>query len=250
MPLKRSATRSLGETIVTDSPSPVRSYQRIFKPDRRIYQIDGRRIPVPGGVPLAWLGWATGALLVILVLSTRSLLLTAIVGGIGVLLARESYGWRGSLLTGLILAVAVQALGVVLGWIDWPLRLLILPSLVATAAGQMTPDGRAGHRYLYSRLMVRLGSGRRCSLGRRVAANGEAWTWAPRLWLAPDHCEPVLHHGRVHGPARITFSRRVILTPARGRLVARPAAGRRLREGEIVAIAVDLDAGQVVEVRP
>ena len=31
---------------------PVRSYQRLFSPDRRIYAIDGRTLPVPGGVPL------------------------------------------------------------------------------------------------------------------------------------------------------------------------------------------------------
>jgi hypothetical protein len=232
---------------VSDSPSPVRSYQRIFKPDRRIYQIDGRRLPVPGGVPLAWLGWAVGALLVVLVLSTRSLLFTAVATVIGGALGAER-GWRGVLIAGVCVAVVVQCSGVLLGWIDWPLRLLILPGLVATAAGQLTPDGRAGHLYLFSRIAVRLRVGRR-SLGRPVAVDGEQWTWAPRVWFGHDEHHPVLHHGRVHGPARIVFARRVVLTPARGRLIARPAAGRRVREGETVALGLDLDEGQVVEVR-
>ncbi len=233
---------------MSDSPSPVRSYQRIFKPDRRIYQIDGRRLPVPGGVPLAWLGWAAGTLLVVLVLSTRSLLFTAVAAGIGGLLGAER-GWRGALIASICIAATVQLSGVVLGWVDWPLRLLVLPGFVATAAGQLTPDGRSGHRYLFSRIMVRLRAGRR-SLGRPVTVDGEQWTWSPRVWFGHDEHHPVLHHGRVHGPARVVFARRVVLTPARGRLIARPAAGRRVREGEMVAMCVDLDEGQVVEVRP
>jgi hypothetical protein len=233
---------------VSDSPSPVRSYQRIFKPDRRIYQIDGRRLPVPGGVPLAWLGWAAGTLLVVLVLSTRSLLFTAVAAGIGGLLGAER-GWRGTLVASTCIAATVQLSGVLLGWVDWPLRLLVLPGFVATAAGQLAPDGRSGHRYLFSRIMVRLRAGRR-SLGRPVTVDGEEWTWSPRVWFGHDEHHPVLHHGRVHGPARVVFARRVVLTPARGRLVARPAAGRRVREGEMVAMCVDLDEGQVIEVRP
>jgi hypothetical protein len=223
---------------VSDSPSPVRSYQRIFKPDRRIYQIDGRRLPVPGGVPLAWLGWAAGTLLVVLVLSTRSLLFTAVAAGIGGLLGAER-GWRGALIASTCVAATVQLSGVLLGWVDWPLRLLVLPGFVATAAGQLAPDGRSGHRYLFSRIMVRLRAGRR-SLGRPVTVDGEQWTWSPRVWFGHDE----------QGPARVVFPRRVVLTPARGRLVARPAAGRRVREGEMVAMCVDLDEGQIVEVRP
>ena len=33
---------------------PIRSYQRIFRPERRIYHLEGRALPVPGGVPLRW----------------------------------------------------------------------------------------------------------------------------------------------------------------------------------------------------
>ena len=146
---------------MSDSPAPVRSYQRIFRPERRIYQIDGRRLPVPGGVPLSWLGWASGALLVIVILSSRSTAFTVAAGGVAALAGASLRGWRGALLAGSAAAFAVQAAGVLLGWLDWPLRLLILPVLVATAAGQLSPDGRDAHRYLLSRVAVRLRPPRR-----------------------------------------------------------------------------------------
>jgi hypothetical protein len=234
---------------VSDSPAPIRSYQRIFKPDRRIYQIDGRRLPVPGGVPLNWLVWAFGALVVVLALSSRSLLFTVVCAGVAALIGAGWRGYRGAVVGAAVAACAVQAGGVVLGWVDWPLRLVVLPGLVATAAGQLTPDGRSAHRYLLSRAAVRLRATRR-SLARPVLVDGQVLDWAPRVWVAPDHHSPVVGHGRVHGPAEIAFGREVVLTPRRGRYVARPALGHRTRNGELLAEVVRLQAGQVVEMRP
>jgi hypothetical protein len=234
---------------VSDSPAPVRSYQRIFRPERRIYQIDGRRLPVPGGVPLSWLGWASGALLVIVILSSRSTAFTVAAGGVAALAGASLRGWRGALLAGSAAAFAVQAAGVLLGWLDWPLRLLILPVLVATAAGQLSPDGRDAHRYLLSRVAVRLRPPRR-SLERPLLADGEARDWGVRLWVAPDEHLAVLAHGRVCGPARVAFRERVVLVPRRGRHVARAAEGHRLRPGEVLAEIVELGTGQVLEIRP
>jgi hypothetical protein len=232
-----------------DSPATVRSYQRIFKPERRIYQIDGRRLPVPGGVPLNWLAWAAGTLLVVLVLSARSPLFTLAAAGVAALVGGEARGWRGALAAFAAVACVVQLAGVFLGWVEWPLRLLVLPGLVATGAGQLTPDGRSAHRYLLSRLLVRLRAGRR-SLSRPVMVDGQVVEWAPRVWVAPDHHSPVVEHGRVHGPAEVVFGRPVVLTRRRGRHVARPAANHRFREGEVVAEVVGLAAGQVLEIRP
>src|SRR3954469_16562391 len=59
---------------------PIRSYQRIFRPERRIYQIEGRALPVPGGIPLRWLGYATAALLVVLVVGSGSATVAILVG--------------------------------------------------------------------------------------------------------------------------------------------------------------------------
>ncbi len=234
---------------MSDSPEPIRSYQRIFKPDRRIYQIDGRRLPVPGGVPLNWLGWAAGTLMVILLLSARSPLFTVAAAGVGALIGAGSRGLRGAVIAGSLVAGAVSVCGVLLDWVDWPLRLIVLPALAATAAGQLTPDGRSAHRYLISRVAARLRAARR-SLERPVMVDGQIVDWAPRVWVAPDHHLPVLHHGRIHGPARIVFGRPVVLTPRRGRHVARPAAGHRMRSREVQAEVLELGQGQVVEIRP
>ncbi|MHB8241052.1 MAG: TcpE family conjugal transfer membrane protein [Solirubrobacteraceae bacterium] len=234
---------------MSDSPAPIRSYQRIFRPDRRIYQIDGRRLPLPGGLPLNWLAWAFGALLVVLVLSSRSLLFTLVAGAVAGFLAAGWRGWRGVLVAGALAACAVQVTGFVLGWVDWPLRLLVGPGVIATAAGQLAPDGRHAHRYLLSRAAVRLRAARR-SLDRPVMVDGELEVWAPRVWVAPDEHFPVLHHGRVHGPARVVFGREVVLTPRRGRHVARPAVGHRMRAREVTAEVVELGVGQILEIRP
>src|ERR1700693_4168582 len=168
---------------MSDSPVPIRSYQRIFTPDRRIYQIAGRLLPVPGGVPLSWLGWAFGTLLTVLVLSQRSILLAVVLGAIAAMWGASSRGWIGAGTAGAAGFAGTLAAGVLLGWIDWPLRLIVLPVAVATFAGQSSSDGRAAHRYLLSWLAVRLRAARR-SLDRAIPAEGGAQGWGPRGGVA------------------------------------------------------------------
>lgn len=234
---------------MSDSAHPIRSYQRIFKPDRRVYAIDGRRLPVPGGVPLQWLGWALGSLVVVLVLSQRSIGLAVALAVIGGLLGASSQGWAGLVLAALAAFVASLLAGVVLDWLDWPLRLLVAPGMIATLAGQASPDGRPAHRYLTSLVGLRMRSARR-SLDEALPADGEVLVWAPQVWVAPDEHSPVLHHGRVKGPARLVFAHPVVVIPGRGRLIVRRAEGHRLRDGERLAEVVELEDGQLVEVRP
>jgi hypothetical protein len=234
---------------MSDTSHPIRSYQRIFRPDRRIYQIDGRRLPVPGGVPLESLGWAFGALVLILVLAQRSILFALVLGGIGALLGASSHGAKGATLAGAVGFLGALLAGVVLGWLAWPLRLVVAPGMVAVLAGQASPDGRPAHRYLTSWLSVRLRPARR-SLERPIPVEGVVHVWAPQVWVAPDERSPVLHHGRVQGPARLVFGRPVVAIPSRGRLVVRPAEGHRMRPGERRAEVIELADGQVVEVRP
>jgi hypothetical protein len=234
---------------MSDSVHPIRSYQRIFKPDRRVYAIDGRRLPVPGGVPLEWLGWAFGSLVVVLVLSQRSIIFAVVTAAVVGLLGASSHGWPGAVLGALAGFVAAMLAGVVLDWLDWPLRLLIAPGMIATLAGQAAPDGRPAHRYLTSWAALRMRSARR-SLDGAVRAEDEAHVWAPRVWVAPDQHSPVLHHGKVRGPARLVFAHPVVAIPGRRRLIVRRADGHRLRTGERMAEVIELDEGQVVEVRP
>ncbi|MGC1164723.1 MAG: hypothetical protein WA862_01300, partial [Solirubrobacterales bacterium] len=71
---------------MSDGYESIRSYQRIFRPERRIYSIEGRPLPVPGGVPLRWLAYATAALLVVVALSSGSAavaLTIAAIAGLG-----------------------------------------------------------------------------------------------------------------------------------------------------------------------
>jgi hypothetical protein len=234
---------------MSDETHTIRSYQRIFRPDRRIYQIDGRRLPVPGGVPLEWLGWAFASLVAILVLSQRSILLAVVLGAIVGLLGAGSHGWPGALIGVCAGFVATLLAGVLLGWLDWPLRLLVAPGAFATLAGQASPDGRPAHRYAVSLLSLRARAARR-SLDRAVTPDGEARVWAPRVWVAPDEHSPLLHHWRVRGPARLVFGRPVVAIPGRGRLIVRQSEGHRMRPGERRAEVIELTDGQVVEVRP
>jgi TcpE family len=233
---------------MSDGAHPIRSYQRIFRPERRIYQIDGRRLPFPGGVPLQWLGWAFCALVLILVLSQRSLVFAIVLGGIAGVLGASSHGLLGGVI-GFVTGIALTLLaGVLLGWLDWPLRLLVCPGVVATLAGQASPDGRPAHRYLVSWLAVRLRASRR-SLERVLAPENDVSVWAPQVWVAPDERSPVLQRGRVRGPARLVFAKPVVVIPARGRFVVRPAEGHRMRQGERRAEVIELGDGQVLEVR-
>ncbi len=138
--------------------------------------------------------------------------------------------------------LATLLVGVVLGWLDWPLRLLIAPGMIATLAGQAAPDGRPAHRYLRSWLALQMRAARR-SLDTPVPGEGEVHVWAPRVWVAPDEHSPVLHHGRVRGPARLVFAHAVVAIPSRGRIVVRPAEGHKLRRGERVAEVIELGDG-------
>lgn len=237
---------------MTDEPRPVRSYQRLFRPERRIYQIEGRPLPIPGGIPLRWLGYAVATLLAIIVLSSGSTTVAAltaaaaglwglVVGGRGAAMMAAGCGF-----------VAVPVAGAALSLLDWPLRLLILPGLVATLGTQATPDGRLAHRYAASWLAVRV-AGRR-SLGRTLPALGRPHRIDGWLWVASDERDPRPRRCRVSGPATLHLRRPVRVRRRRVRrsqLVARPVtARRRLRRGEALVDALELSAGERVEVRP
>ncbi|MDO8213911.1 hypothetical protein [Conexibacter sp. CPCC 206217] len=229
--------------------APVRSYQRIFKPDRRVFAVEGHRIPVPGGVPLRWLGYAALALLAVLLLAARSPLLSVLLG-LGVAATALALGSRS---TAAVAAVATfgatQVIGYMLATLDWPLRLLVLPAVVATFATQATPDGRAAHRFARSWIAAQLRPERR-TLSRPLldTTPGEL---AGVVAVAPDAHGPELRRGRVLGPALVRFARPVALRERRGgrrgvRRVRGQLGGRRSR----AVVRVELGAGERLEVRP
>jgi hypothetical protein len=201
---------------------PVRSYARIFEPDRRIYAIEGRRLPVPGGVPLGWLGWAIGTLVAVLVLSGRSwpvaALLACAAAGAGLVVG----GRQAAAVAGVGVLGGVQVLGFLVGSLDWPLRLLVIPGLVATLATQATPDGRPAHRYALSWLALQLRAGWR-SLGRPLPDAGRSRSHRTRVVAVGDMHEWHLGRARVHGPAVVRFAVPLPVSERRGR-----DGGRRL----------------------
>jgi len=227
----------------------VRSYQRIFSPERRIYQIEGWPLPVPGGVSLRWLGWVLGSLVAILGVGSGSaippMVAAAAAGAGGLAIGDRTAG---------LLAAAAATIGcllarVLLGALDWPIRLVVLPIGLATAATQATPDGRRPERYAASWLALRIASPRR-SLGRALPAIEANRNHAPQLWVAGDHRGSRLRPARFTGPGVVHFRTPVavrrqlvgsgLLAFCPGRLTPRS----RLRE------AVELRAGETLEVRP
>jgi hypothetical protein len=229
----------------------VRSYQRLFRPERRIYSIDGRSLPVPGGVPLRWLGYlAAGLVSAVVVSSQPGAAAVAVAVVIGVAATR----WGASRARVVLAAAASLALVLLAGWllagVDWPLRLVIVPGLVATLGVQATPDGRRAHRFAWSWLARRVGGEVRSSLGRRVCGVGEVGGFRPVVRVWPDERCPVLRRARLHGPAVVVCRDGLAIGPRRRWSRTRRArAAGRVRRGWVVARAFTLADGEVVEVR-
>ncbi len=164
---------------------PIRSYQRIFRPERRIYQVEGHVLPVPGGVPLRWLAYAGAALVAVLAFSSGSLAVPVIFGLLAYAAGFSLGGREEAGLAGLVAIVASWLAGVGLGLLDWPLRLVVVPVAVATLATQAAPDGRRADRFAASWLALRLAPRRR-SLGRVLPAAGVNHSLRGGLWVARE----------------------------------------------------------------
>ncbi len=226
------------------APESIRSYGRIFRPERRIYQVEGHALPVPGGVPLRWLAWAALGLIASILLSSGSVLAPGFPALAAAAAGFSLGGKESAFLAGLGALLAAWAIGFGLGLLDWPLRLLVVPGALATLATQRAPDGRRAERFAASWLALRLAPRRR-SLGRRCPPTGTALGTAAELWVAPDERSAKLGRGRVRGPARLAFAGpvRVGRSALGRRKVARPA-------GEGRPARLLLGEGEVLEVRP
>jgi hypothetical protein len=226
----------------------VRSYQRLFRPDRRVYAIDGRTIPIPGGVPLRWLAYAVAVVLAMLVLAGRSPVVAVACGGVVyAMCARLGRRPEGRRLAAAA-AVAVTGAGFVVGVVDWPLRLVVLPAVAATALTQLSPDGRSARRHVIGLARARLAGRRRSGLALPPA--GRPRRVALRLVVAPDCHGSSLVPSRITGPCRLTFGEPVlVLRTRRGRRRLVPVRSERRRVGPMVD-RLRVSAGETVEVRP
>lgn len=236
---------------MSEDRAPIQSYARIFKPDRRIYAVEGHRLPVPGGVPLGWLGYAVAALVAVIALSGRSWTVAVVAG----FLAAGSGLVSGDRATAIVVGIATlggaQIAGFVLAALDWPLRLLIVPAAVATLATQATPDGRPAHRYALSWLALQLRPPRR-SLGRALAPAGARREHRALLAVAADAHEWLLDRARVTGPATVRFAAPLPVSDQRTRRGRRVShSPQRFARGEAKTVDhVELAKGERLELRP
>ena len=232
---------------MSERPGVVRSYQRVFRPDRRIYAIDGRTIPVPGGIPLRWL--ATFGVLFVVVLVLAALSPAAIIA------ACVLAGWsvrrlgRPRLVTPVVAATAagLVALGLLVGALDWPLRLIVVPAVAATALTQLAADGRSPQRFAWSWLTVRLAGRRR--LGQPLSVRRERGAVACELRVAGDAHQPVLRPAVLSGPGRVRFAAPVTVRRTRRARVVRGLDAQG-RSGGLMVDRLDLAAGDRVRMRP
>ena len=234
---------------MSTGPESVRSYQRVFRPDRRIYSIDGRPLPVPGGVPLRWLAYAA-ATLAASILVSAAMSTVAVLAAIAAAVVGLALGGRATALGGAIAAfVGVELAGLAVGLLDWSLRLVVLPAAVATLATQKTPDGRSAESFAASWTALHLAP-RRHSLGRALPAAGRAIKLDGEAWIALDEHSPTLRRARIKGPAEVSFATPVEeIRRSRGRRRTVRRLGWHRRRGS-VAQTVSLSHGEVLEVRP
>lgn len=230
---------------MTDRRAVVRSYQRLFRPDRRIYSIDGRTIPVPGGVPLRWLGHAVVVALAGLVLAGLHPVVI-LAGGLG------SYWWasrigsrRDAVALGVLVSAAMTTTGLVISAVDWPMRLVILPAVAATGLSQPSGDGRSALRFLVSCVRTRI-AGRRW-LGLPLRETGRSRRLTLIVAVRPDHHRPVLGRARVTGPCQITLAEPVLIYRRRRAAHIKPVASERRRRG-IMVDSVTVGDGERIEV--
>ena len=164
-------------------------------------------------------------------------------------LAASSHGLTGALFGGLAGVRRDAVAGVVLDWVDWPLRLLVLPGMVATLAGQSSPDGRPTHRYLPSRAALRSARGpafARRRARRRKEKPDVGAAGVDRARISTRRCSTTAgsrsRATRVRAPGR--------RDPRPREADLRRAEGHRMRAGEKRAEVIELGAGQVLEIRP
>jgi hypothetical protein len=232
---------------VSERPGVVRSYQRVFRPDRRIYAVDGRTLPVPGGIPLRWL--ATASIVVVAGALVAALSPAVIIAGsvvVGWSVART--GRRGLVpVVSAAAAVVLVVVGVLIGLLDWPLRFVVLPAAFATALTQLSPDGRGAHRFAWSWLRVRV-AGRR-HLGQPMARTGQRGELGGSVPAAADSHRPQLARAVITGPGRVRFAGPVVLQRGRRGSVARPLDAQ-LRARGVMVDRLELGDGERLRVRP
>jgi hypothetical protein len=182
---------------------PIRSYRRVFKIDRRVYRIDKHELPVPGGVPLAGLGYWAAAMV-----ATLTALSTPVVGDI-------------------------------IGVFGFLPTVVILPVAFAYVATRVAPDGRKTERFALGFVMHYFRH-KRYAGERQIPKEGDAVKIEGKVRTLWDMDSHVMRRARVTGPATVRFREPVELgLNWRGKWNARPDGSVRVHdvpEGETVEV--------------
>jgi len=197
---------------------PVRSYRDVVDVvERRIFRVDRWRIPHPGGLSAAALGYFVGVLVVVLVASKLPLF-----GGL-------------------------------LALLEPALRLIGLPILGAWALSSWQVDGRRPHHALWAAARQRIAARTLAGL-RRAPAVGRSFAPLEAVRIAPSGDEPRYRPGRVRGPATVLlrYPARLELE-RRGALAGRRPAGslheaRRVRVSALSERSRPLLEGHAIQV--
>jgi hypothetical protein len=135
---------------------------------------------------------------------------------------------------------------------DWPLRLLVLPAVIATLATQATPDGRPAHRYALSWIALQLRPLRR-SLDRPMPEAGESRDVSGVAWIQHDEHGPTVRRARVRGAAVVQLGAPLTVTRGRLRRGRLHTGSRPPRHGDPRATRTDrveLAEGERLELYP
>jgi hypothetical protein len=198
----------------------IRSFHRVFEKDRRLHSI-------PSGDRPIVLPFEDGV-------------------------AVRAFSYAVALAGGAFMLLHLPLIGDIMGLAPRVVWYAVVPVLFGVAGSRVERDGLALHRWLElearHRFTPRVRHG-----GRAVRPEGRIMSLRGKLPIGRDHHGPSLRGARIAGPGRVEFSEPVgVLERRRGPAVIRPVAALtpRQRKRAICAAAVDLNAGDMLEVRP
>lgn len=191
---------------MSEATVTIRSFRLAFEVERRIHKIDRWRIPLPYGLPLRSLGYAIGALAVVLIASRLPLI------------------------------------GLVLGALPWPVRYLVVPGVAAQLLTQVQVDGRPAHEFLGALLRLRVEGRRTIALSSSRACAREL---LDAVTVAPDERGVDYRRAAVVGAGTVLLRQAAELQPRGRRLLVSPEADEpgfvakrvALKPGQRVVIA-------------
>ena len=176
----------------------IRSFRVVFELERRIHKVDRIRLPLPYGLPLRSLAYAVVAFAAV------------------VALAR------------------LPVVGALVATVPAPVRLAVVPALIAYALTQLRPDGRPAHWFLLAWARQRLAPATVVALAparrRQTERLGE-------LLVAPDERDVCYCAGVIEGPA-VALLRLPVDPRARGNtLELRPMGEQPLYRGRRLVLS-------------